>query len=132
MKADLIKGMRAGSNWLRKSGILIDLENKKYFEYESIFGIKSGVWKKLPDIDYLLLFRTVYVRCEDCSLEDFDKGKGHYQLSLVHKQRRIIVHESKNRQEVFDFATRLSKQLQLPLRDSATNRRAPQWLQPAA
>lgn len=126
----IIKGQRAGNNWLRKSGTLLDLANKRYMSYESIAGIRSGNWKPLPHIDYLLLFRAVYVKCEDCSLEEFENEKrGHFQLSLVHKQRRIILHESKNRKEVFDMAQKLSEIMHLPVRDSATNRQKPKWLE---
>lgn len=129
---ELINGQRAGNNWLRKSGTLLDLDNGRYMNYESIAGIRSGTWKVLPKIDYLLLFRAVYVKCEACSLDEFeDEKRGHYQLSLVHKQRRIILHESKNKEEVFALARKLSGLMKLPVRDSASKRQQPKWLEMA-
>lgn len=129
---EIIKGLRAGNNWLRKSGTLLDLEKGLYMSYESIAGIRSGTWKVLPKIDYLLLFRAVYVKCEACSLDEFeDVKRGHYQLSLVHKQRRIILHESKNKEEVFAMARKLSRIMNLRVRDSASERQQPRWLETA-
>jgi hypothetical protein len=129
MKDHLIKGNRAGSNWLRKSGTVLDLEKGLYMQFESILGLVSGIWKTLPSSDYILIFKTMYVKCEDCNLEDFEKDfKGYYQISLVYKQRRLIVHESKNKEEVFDLANKLSALMNLPVRDSASDRRQPKWL----
>lgn len=129
MESGIIHGNRAGSNWLRKSGVLLDLNNGRVMNYESILGIRSGEWNPLPKPEYILVFRTVYVKCEACSLEEFEKeNRGHFQVSLVAKQRRTIIHESKNSKEVFDLAQRLSEHFHLPIRDSATNRLKPQWL----
>jgi hypothetical protein len=133
MENEIIHGHRAGSNWLRKSGVLLDVKANRFMAYESILGLRSGEWKPLPKPEYILVFRTVYVKCEDCNLEEFENvHRGHFQVSLINKQRRTIIHESKNKQEVFDMAKRLSEIYQLPIRDSATNRQKPQWLKRAA
>jgi len=133
MENGIIHGNRAGSNWLRKSGVLLDVKNAKVMNYESILGLRSGEWKALPKPEYILVFRTVYVKCEDCNLDEFENvNRGHYQVSLINKQRRTIIHESKNRQEVFALAKQLSEIYQLPVRDSATNRQKPRWLNKAA
>jgi hypothetical protein len=108
---------------------LLDVVNARVMSYESILGMRSGEWKALPKPEYILVFRTVYVKCEACSLEEFEKeNRGHFQLSLVANQRRTIIHESKNSKEVFDLAKHLSGIYKLPIRDSASNRQKPQWL----
>jgi hypothetical protein len=132
MENGIIHGNRAGSNWLRKSGVLLDVQNARYMNYESILGLRSGEWKPLPKPEYILVFRTVYVKCEACSLEEFEKeNRGHFQVSLINHQRRTIIHESKSSKEVFELAKQLSEIYHLPIRDSATNRQKPQWLNTA-
>ncbi len=133
MENGIIHGNRAGSNWLRKSGVLLDVKNAKVMNYESILGLRSGEWKPLPKPEYILVFRTVYVKCEACSLEEFEKeNRGHFQVSLINHQRRTIIHESKSSKEVFALAQELAQIYGLPIRDSATNRQKPQWLNKAA
>ena len=130
MKEALVFGKRASSNWLRKQRVWLDVKNKTYKNEETVFGVSFGNWKKLPALDYILIFKTVYVKCEACHLEDFeDEAKGIYQVSLVHhKSRKIIIHESKNKEEVFALATRIGAELNLPVRDSASNRRKAVWI----
>jgi hypothetical protein len=130
METSVIIGKRASSNFFIKMGTMINLENGLYKIYEKTFGIPSGAWKPLPKIDYILLFKTLYIKCEGCSPEDFDNDKGAiYQVSLVYgKNRKIIVHETKLKKEVFELAQKLSNYFKLKIRDSASDRRNPKWL----
>ena len=130
MNKEIIEGRRASSNCFRKMGTLIDLEKGLYKAYESVLGLTSGVWKKMPKFDYVLLFKTLYIKCEGCSPEDFeDDNSAIYQLSLVYnKNRKLIVHESKVKADVFLLAEKLSTYFKLKIRDSANDRRNPKWL----
>lgn len=130
MKGNIIIGKRASSNLFRKMGTLIDLENRLYKAYDSFLGLTSGSWKILPKPDYVLLFKTLYIKCEGCSPEDFENGKGAvYQLSLVYnKNRKLIVHESKIMNEVFSLAEKLSSFFKIKIRDAASDRRHPKWI----
>ena len=76
-----------------KNRELINPEKLLYKAYKRVFGIDSGTWKALPKLDYILLFKTLYIKCEGCTLEDFDNDEGAiYQLSLVYnKNRKIII-----------------------------------------
>jgi hypothetical protein len=74
------------------------------------------------------MFRTLYANCEPCTLEDFE-NTSLIQLSLVyHKNRRLIVHESKNTQEIREMAATLASAFQLRIRDAASDRKHPKWL----
>lgn len=86
--------------------------------------------EKVPKPDYVLIFKTLYAKCEACELEDFENGNGSvYQLSLVHhKTRRLIVHESKDKKDIFEKAKFLAEHYQLRIKDSATNRKSPVWI----
>ena len=129
MEEQIIIGKKASSNLFIKTGTLINLEKLLYKAYERVFGIDSGTWKALPKLDYILLFKTLYIKCEGCTLEDFDNDEGAiYQISLVYnKNRKIIVHESNIKAEVFELATKINSFLKLKIRDSATDRRNPKW-----
>ena len=130
MNTLIIKGRRANSNFFRKMGTLINLEQGLYKTYESVFGFTSGTWKKMPKFDYVLLFKTLYIKCEGCSPEDFENADNSiYQLSLVYnKNRKLIVHESKIKEEVLLLAEKLSSFYRLKMRDAASDRRNPKWI----
>ena len=93
----------------------------------SIFNVVD-TFKKLPSVDYILLFKTAYAKCEPCTLADFENSAV-IQLSFVHdKNRKLIVHETKNLEEAKQLAKELAAQLGAKVRDSATDRRNPRWL----
>ncbi|MDF2449743.1 MAG: hypothetical protein K0R26_2247 [Bacteroidota bacterium] len=91
--------------------------------------IKSkSACKSLPKGDYLLLFKTSYVKCESCSVDDFESSRT-FQLSLVYnKNRKLIIHESSNLKELSQWALDAAKALKLRIRDSASDRRNPKWI----
>ena len=130
MEDTIIIGKRASSNFFRKMGTQLDLQNGLYKAYESVLGITSGSWKKTPKFNYILLFKTLYIKCEDCVLEDFDNGHGAvYQVSLVYnKNRKLIIHESKDKAEIFSLAEKLKQFYHTKIKDAASDRRNPKWI----
>lgn len=130
MEDHIIIGKRASSNFFRKMGTMLNLQEGMYKAYESVCGMTSGSWKKTPRFDYILLFKTLYIKCEGCSPEDFDDGHGAvYQVSLVYnKNRKLIVHESKQKDEVFALADKLKSFYHIKIKDSASDRRNPKWI----
>ncbi len=130
MKEAIVIGKRASSNVFIKMATYLDLEKKVFKLSERTFGIPSGIWKPIPKLDYILVFKTLYIKCEGCSPEDFDNDKGSiYQLSLVYnKNRKIIVHETNLKNEIFTLAEKLSSFFKIKIRDSASDRRNPKWL----
>lgn len=120
--AEIIIGYRkALNNWLRQFKVIVDLEKKIYKIEESLLGIfKWGSFKPLPELNYVLVFRSFYAKCEACSLDE-NESDTYYQVSLVHhKNRRIITHETKNKTEAFLYADKLSKGLHLGIKDAAS------------
>jgi len=130
MEDTIIIGKRASSNFFRKMGTQLDLQNGLYKAYESVLGITSGSWKKTPKFNYILLFKTLYIKCEDCVPEDFDNGHGAvYQVSLVYnKNRKLIIHESKDKAEIFSLAEKLKQFYHTKIKDAASDRRNPKWI----
>jgi len=128
---NLIIGRReALNNWFRKFNTIIDPQNNAYKTQENIFGVfKTGNFKSLPKLNYVLIFKSMFAKCESCSIADYENNS-YYQISLVHgKNNRIIVHESRIRNEAFHLAKTMASALKIPLKDSATNREKGIWIQ---
>ena len=129
---NLIVGKRdALSNWLRQFVTIIDFDKKAYKIQEGLLGIfKWGAFKPLPRIDYVLIFRSLFVKCEACSLEEYENNpNAYFQVSLVHhKSHRIIVQETKSRDEAFGLARELASGLGARVKDSATTAGKSAWL----
>lgn len=125
----IITGKYAASSVLLRQGILIDLQNKTYKLVQKVFGlfkVKEN-WKPLPKADYILMFKTFYAKCEPCEMDDSNPGT--MQLSLVYnKNRKLIVHEGNDFSEIFKIAKEMSHELNLRIKDAATNRRVPTWI----
>ena len=117
----LIVGRRSAlNNWLRQFIIFIDVKNKVYKLQESLLGLfKWGEFKPLPELDYVLVFKSFFAKCEACIVDDDETNtQAYYQISLVHsKNRRLIVHETKNKETAFDFALNIAQQLNLKVKD---------------
>lgn len=127
-----LTGQYSASNFFVKRGIRLDLLKGYYQIYNKLFSFISlpAKWLKMPKPEYILVFKTLYAKCEACEIEDFESGDGSvYQLSLVYnKTRRLIVHEGKDKEDVFTKAKLLAQHFQLRIKDSASNRKQPVWL----
>lgn len=122
---------KAITNWMRQFRTFIDFDKKMFKIQEGFLGIfKWGDFEPLPKIDYVLIFRTFFVKCEVCTADDLlDNPNSYYQVSMVYrKNRRIIVHETKKRDEAFSVAYDVAKGLNTRLMDSATDRRQGKWV----
>ena len=120
------------SNWLRQFVTIIDPDNNRYKIQEGLVGIfKWGKFKPLPKINYVLIFRSFFAKCETCSIDEFENNANSYfQVSLVYnKNRRIIFHETKNKTEAFEIAKNISLKLNTQIKDSVTNAKKSAWLQ---
>lgn len=131
MKNLIIGKREAVSNWIRQFSTIIDIQKRAYKLQEGFLGIfKWGKFEPLPKIDYVLIFRSLFVKCEACSIEEYETNpNAYFQVSLVYnKTRRIVVEETKNRQEAFALAKIVAAGLNTRLRDSATQRGKSSWL----
>lgn len=129
---DVIIGRReALSNWIRQFNTIIDIEKGVYKIQEGLLGIfKWGTFKPLPKVDYVLVFRSLFAKCETCSLDEYENNpNAYFQVSLVYnKNRKIVVEETKNKEEAFAKAKKVAIGLNTKLRDSATVRGQSTWL----
>jgi hypothetical protein len=126
----LITGKYAASNFIVRQGLTLDTDKRCYNISRKILSLLTfkEECKNLPKLDYILMFKTLYAKCEPCEMEDFEDSST-VQLSLVYnKNRRLIIHESKNFNEIKEMALQLSQAFKLKIRDSATDRRNPKWI----
>lgn len=126
-----VEGKYASSNFLIQQGILLDTDKKCYNKTNKVLNLLTfkEVCKTLPKMNYLLMFRTLYAKCESCSVEDFENSSI-VQLSFVYnKNRKLIVHESKNFEEIKQLAYQLAKEFSLKIKDSASDRRNFKWFE---
>ncbi len=131
MKNIIVGNRNALNNLLRKFFTFIDIEERTYKLQETVLGIfKSGSFKPLPKIDYVLIFKNYFSKCAVCSIDEEENNPdSFYQVSLVHnKNRRIIVHETKTKNEAFDLAGKVAVALKIPVKDSASKRGVSKWL----
>lgn len=122
---------RALNNWVRQFRTILDIKNGSYKIQESLFNtFKWGDSKSLPKIDYVLIFRTLFAKCEDCEIGERDNNiHSYFQVSLVHhKNRRLIVHETKSKEEALNVAKEIAESLSTRLKDAATETGTPVWL----
>ncbi len=129
---NLIIGKRGAlSNWIRQFTTIIDFEKRVYKLQEGFLGVfKWGEFKPLPKIDYVLVFRSLFAKCETCSIEEnANNPNAYFQVSLVYNNnRRIIVQETKNKDEAFALAREVSTGLKTKIKDSATTFGKSTWL----
>src|SRR5690606_39344835 len=61
---------------LFRSGLILDTDKKCYIKTKKIVHLfdVSDKCKPLPKFDYVLMFRTLYAKCEPCSTEDFNNS----------------------------------------------------------
>ncbi|MCE3260329.1 MAG: hypothetical protein K0S12_1970 [Bacteroidetes bacterium] len=128
----IIKGKRKGiSNWFRQFGTYVDPEKRMYKLQERFLGIiRWGDFEPLPKVDYVLIFKQLFAKCEACSIDEYENNDySFYQVSLVHHNtRRIVVHETDNKDEAFNMGHTLAVALQTRLKDSASSRGQSKWL----
>ena len=126
-----VEGKYASSNFLIQQGILLDTDKKCYNKTNKVLNLLTikEACKVLPKMNYLLMFRTLYAKCESCSVEDFENSSI-VQLSFVYnKNRKLIVHESKNFEEIKLLAGQLAEEFNLRIKDSASDRRNSKWFE---
>lgn len=126
----IVNGKYAASNFFVQQGLTLDTDKKCYNKSNKLIKLitVNEACKSLPKLDYILMFRTLYAKCEECSVEDFENSSV-VQLSFVYnKNRKLIIHESKNFAEIKELAEKLSKEFNLRIKDSATDRRNSKWI----
>jgi hypothetical protein len=99
-------------------GTEIDIENKKFREYGSAFGIKSGKWNSMKALPFLSLMtsrsgHSVYSRTNH-STTDVDD---YYDVCLLNQNHRtkIVIQKFTAKKEATEFINDFSSKLNKPI-----------------
>jgi hypothetical protein len=126
---NIITGFRkAISNPFLQFRTIIDPGKRMYMIQQTIFGLfKTGSFLPLPKLDYVLIAKGSFQpACEACIVDEDEKA--FYMVSLVHhKNRRIITHETKTKEDALQIAEQLRILLGLSLKDASVTGKA-KWI----
>ncbi len=115
--------------WLLvKTGVEINIENKKYRYLYKLFGISVGSWEKLPKIEYISVFKVhlKYKAGLSLSIEHEFKDSMYRIILFYNTNQTINVFETKNIKEAFKHAKFLAQFLSVDVLD-ATQKKS-KWL----
>lgn len=111
-------------------GIQIDFENKKY-RLALFFGPNAfGKWKELPDIKYISVFKTTYVRTVRgiAGVGSVSSSEKTIVVNLIHgKNKRLKVYATDDVNDGFEKANYIAKKLDLKIYDATE--RVGKWIQ---
>lgn len=117
----------SGLSLLIKTGVEIDIDNKKYRDIYSFFGLKLGKWKPLPKFDYISVFNAKLKYKTGITAVEHEFKESIYRLLLFYnRNQKIIVYESKSKEKAFDKAKFLSDILNIDILDATTKEK--KWL----
>jgi len=102
-----------------REGFELNLEEKKYRNIYSIFAINFGVWKKLPEIEYVSLFKTIKNNRARVVTAEATLGFEVFKLNLFYsKNRHIEAYVSDEKEDAFTVAKHIANVLELDILDA--------------
>ena len=113
--------------FFRENGIEIDLDNKKYRNIFSIFGLTYGQWENLPDIEYVSVFKTDITTRVWVSTASTNITNTVIKVNLFYNtNKKIEAYETENIDDAFEKAKEIATVLNVDILD-ATERES-KWL----
>jgi len=103
-----------------REGVEVDLEGKRYRKIYSVFDINVGLWKTLPVIEYISVFKTKKksrsrVISAEATLESIV-----YKLNLFYsKNKHIEAYISDNKEDAFKVANHIASVLEVEVYNAA-------------
>jgi hypothetical protein len=100
--------------WSSSYGIQIDVEQNKFREYASIFGIKYGEWKSLDKTPFISIVKgrsgmTVYSRSNRSTSVVDDR----YEVCLLNNSHRarVVIQKFENKNTAMNYANEIASKL---------------------
>lgn len=110
-----------------REGSEIDLASKKYREIYSVMGIKFGVWKDLPDIEYVSVFKTKENKRVQGMGASANFSNEVYKLNLFYsRNNKIEVYLTEDISDAFEKAKYIADVLNIDVLDATE--RVSKWL----
>ncbi|WP_310993406.1 hypothetical protein [Aequorivita marina] len=102
-----------------RNGFELDLEQKKYRKVYSIFAINFGVWKALPKIEYLSVFKTIKNSRARVITAEATLGFEVFKVNLFYNQNQYLdVYVSDSMEDAFKVAKHIAVVLELDILDA--------------
>jgi len=114
-----------------KKGIELDLQKRKFRNFISLFKLRIGKWKDLPDIEYVSVFSTKEFSLDPSLRVDHEPGIPET-FDIIHvnlfydRNKKITSFRTQNRKEAFNVAQEIASALNIDILD-ATERES-KWL----
>ena len=101
--------------WTSSYGIEIDIQQNRFREYGSMYGIKKGEWKSLDKVPFITVLRgrtgmTVYSRSNRAT-SDIDDRYEVYLLNQSHRAK-ILVQRFDSKKQALTYAEKLAVKLE--------------------
>jgi hypothetical protein len=104
-----------------REGFELNLEEKKYRNVYSIFAINFGSWKKLPEIEYVSVFKTIKNSRTRVIAAEANLGFEVFKLNLFYnKNKHIEAYVSDEKEDAFTVAKHIATVLELDIYDATT------------
>lgn len=104
-----------------REGFELNLEERKYRNVYSIFAINFGFWKKLPEIEYVSVFKTIKNSRARVITAEANLGFEVFKLNLFYnKNQHIEAYVSDDKEDAFTIAKHIAIVLELDILDATT------------
>lgn len=104
-----------------REGVEIDLDGKRYRKIYAIFAVNLGVWKPLPPITYISIFKTIKNSRARVIAAEANLGFEVYKLNLFYQgNKHIEAYHTDFKEDAFQVATHIATVLEIDILD-ATN-----------
>ncbi|MDR0227529.1 MAG: hypothetical protein LBI72_00440 [Flavobacteriaceae bacterium] len=108
-----------GSCLLLTFGNEIDLDNDKYREVYSLFGVSIGKWKPLPLFNYISIFKTNKRQIKHMTGEKTHINKEVFEINAFYNtNQHICFYRGDTKEDAFKVANHYSLMLKLRILDS--------------
>ncbi|WP_299120723.1 hypothetical protein [uncultured Winogradskyella sp.] len=105
--------------FLKKDGLEIDPENKKYREIISLFSFSFGKWQDLPDIEYVSVFKTSQTTRVWVSTASTKVTSTTIKINLFYNtNQKIEAYETQNIEDAFEKAKQIATVLNIDILDA--------------
>ncbi len=102
-----------------REGVELKLDSKEYRKIYSVLDINLGVWKQLPAIEYLSVFKTIKNSRARVIAAEANLGFQVYKLNLFYKNNKHIeVYVAEDFDEAFKVAKQIALALEIDILDA--------------
>jgi hypothetical protein len=104
-----------------REGFELNLEERTYRNIYSIFAVNLGFWKKLPEVEYVSVFKTKKNSRARVITAEANLGFEVFKLNLFYnRNQHIEVYVSNEKEDAFSVAKHIATFLELDILDATT------------